>query len=734
MALLLHRLGALAFRRRLTVILAWVFILAALGVGAGTLSGKTTDSFNIPGVESVEAMSRISDKFGGPAQEDLPASYKVVFETRGKTKITDPEAAGLVAKSVQELAALPGVASVSNPFDETAPTVAPDLRAAYATVTYKALPIHMSEADKDALTDKVDEFDTDTVTALAAPENAQDAPPHGAAGEGVAIVLALIILAVTYGSLVAAGMTLLTALVGVGIGIAGITTLTGFVELSSTTPTLAVMLGLAVGIDYALFIFTRFRHELLDGRSVKDAVAMATGTAGSAVVTAGLTVIIALVGLYAAGIPFLTQMGLGAAFTVALAVLVAVTLVPAVLGYLGHRVLPKKARKTIAEHTGEPQPHDFHDRGFLTGWAKTVTRHRWLVLIGGVAALLVMSVPVLSMQTSLVQQVDPDTREGQAAAVIADHFGAGVAGPLVVLVDGEGAATTGAAITKKASALPDVAAALPAQPSPDGTAALVTVIPKSGPESEATANLVRDLRETFQTDDGPDVYVTGQTAVDVDIADKLNDALPIYLLLVVGLAFLLLVLVFRSLLVPLVGVLGFLLSVGAAFGATVAVFQWGWAAAIFGVDATGPLLSLMPILVVGILFGLAMDYQVFLVSRIHEAQAHGATPRDAIVSGFKNAAPVVVAAALIMFAVFAGFAIPGEGVIKAIGFALAVGVAVDAFVVRMLIVPAAIALLGTPAWALPKWLEWLPVLDVEGEALRTAEPVTAHRAEPSLTD
>ncbi len=730
MATLLHRLGAFAYRRRLAVILTWITVLLAAGVGAGTLSGKTQDSFNIPGVESVEAMSLISDKFGAPAPEDAPATYKVVFEANAGATVTDPKVASQIAAAAKELSTLPGVATVSNPFDKQAPTVSADQQAAYATVTYSVPPTRVTDAQKSALEDAVASFQASDVHALAA--GATEQPQGGGAGEGIGVILAFLILAVTYGSLVAAGMTLLTAIIGIGIGVAGITTLTGFVDMSSTTPLLAVMLGLAVGIDYALFIFIRFRQELLAGRPVKDAVAMAVGTAGSAVVTAGLTVIIALVGLFAAGIPFLTQMGLAAAATVAIAVFVAITLVPAVLGYLGTRVLPKRVRKTVLGHQGEPNTQ--RDTGFLVGWAKTVTRHRWPVLAAGIVALGVMCIPVMSMQTSLSPSPAPGSPEGKVAAVMADHFGAGLAGPLVILVDGDDAVAKATELSTRATDLADVAAATPAQPSADGTAAMVTVIPKSAADSEATAGLVRDLRDTFQTVDGPQVYVTGTTAVDIDIADKLNAALPIYLIIVVGLAFVLLMLVFRSLLVPLVGVLGFLLSIGATFGATVAVFQWGWLAGVFGVDSTGPLLSLMPILVVGILFGLAMDYQVFLVSRIHEAQAHGAAPRDAIAAGFRQAAPVVVAAAAIMFSVFAGFAIPGEGVIKAIGFALAVGVVVDAFVVRMIIVPAAIALLGNTAWALPTWMRWLPIIDVEGEALRKNDPLHLPAGHPSTEE
>jgi RND superfamily putative drug exporter len=315
----------------------------------------------------------------------------------------------------------------------------------------------------------------------------------------------------------------------------------------------------------------------------------------------------------------------------------------------------------------------------------------------------------------------------QAAAqqLLADGFGPGFNGPITVLFDGAGAPGTATQVKGAIAGLDDVAVVAGPIPNADGSAALLTVVPKSGPTSPATEQLVTDLRAQLSHTDGARAYVTGSTAVSVDVAATLNRALPVYLALVVGLALVLLVLVFRSLPVPLVGVLGFLLTIGASLGATVAVFQWGWLAGAVNLDSTGPLISLTPILVVGILFGLAMDYQVFLVSRMHEAHSHGLAAREAIATGFRQAAPVVVAAALIMFSVFAGFVPTGEATIKSIAFALASGILFDAFVVRMVLVPAALALLGERAWWLPRWLRWLPTLDVEGVGLPQADE-TAH--------
>jgi RND superfamily putative drug exporter len=453
-------------------------------------------------------------------------------------------------------------------------------------------------------------------------------------------------------------------------------------------------------------------------------------TAGSAVVTAGVTVVIALAGLAVVGIPFLTQMGIAAAATIVIAVAVAVTLVPATLGFLGRRALPKRDRGITATGpavAAAAVPKD----GFLTRWVALVTRRRVLaVLLTGVT-LGVITLPVLSMQTTLVPQAAAGTTQDRADHLLTGAFGNGFTGPLTVLFEGAGAAGVATGVIPTVSALADVAAVSPPIPNAAGTAALLTVIPKSGPSTPETQALVTTLRDALSGTSGVEVSVTGATAVSVDVTTAVNDALPVYLVLVVGLAFILLVLVFRSLLVPLVGVLGFLLTLGAALGSTVAVFQWGWLADLLQVPDTGPLIALAPILVIGILFGLAMDYQVFLVSRMHEAHAHGAAPVSAVRNGFRQAAPVVVAAALIMFGVFAGFASGDDATLKSIAFALAVGIVVDAFVVRMILVPAALALLGEKAWWLPRSLHWLPVLDVEGAALQRVEPADDVLPEPA---
>ncbi|QNG38799.1 MMPL family transporter [Geodermatophilaceae bacterium NBWT11] len=726
MARLLYRLGAGAHRRRRLVLALWLVVLALGGIGAVTLSGPTSDTFTISGQESSDALAVIERDFGSAAGSG--ASAQVVVQAPDGQTLTTGENAATVTTLVDSLGGLTGVTSATNPLDAANPTVNADQTTGYSTVTYSTAPEDVTPEQKDQLLDAVDTA-RDAGLTVEIDGTAYSAEPHTPIGEVVGVVLALVVLTFTFGSLLVAGMNLVTALVGVGVGVVGITIASGFTDLSSTTSVLAIMLGLAVGIDYALFIITRFRQELRRTGDVATSVATAVGTAGSAVVVAGLTVVIALAGLSVVGISFLTEMGLGAAFTIVVAVLVSLTLVPAVLGFLGRRALPVKERAAF-DHadsgslTGTPTETDPIDTsaatstGRLDRWVHTTTRHRVPTLVVGVAALGVLAIPALSMQTTLVVSPEDGTTQAAAQDLLADGFGPGFNGPLTVLFTGADAAAALTEISPAVTALDDVVTVTAPVPDATGDAALMTIIPASGPTSEATEQLVGDVRALFDSStSGVETYVTGTTAVSVDVSAGLDDALPVYLALVVGLAFVLLVLVFRSLLVPLVGVLGFLLTVIAALGATVAVFQWGWLAGLIGLSTTGPIVAIAPILMIGILFGLAMDYQVFLVSRMHEAHGRGSSALEAVHLGFKGAASVVVAAAAIMFAVFAGFIPGGEAVIKSIGFALAIGVLIDAFVVRLVLVPAALALLGERAWWLPRWLQWLPHLDVEGTSV-----------------
>ena len=727
MASFLYRLGRFAYRRRRLVVVLWAAVFALFAVGAFTLSGPTANSFNIPGTESSRAVEVLKAKMGYGADN---ASAQVVFTVSGDAKLTAPAQQAAVETAVAALRTAPQVANVTDPFATR--TVSQDQQTAYATVSYSVTQADVTDQARAAL------FGAGRAAAGAGITvefggTASQAQSSAGATEGIGVVVAAIVLIVTFGALVAAGLPLLTAILGVGIGMFGIQIATGFFDLSSSTSALATMLGLAVGIDYALFVVSRFRHELRAGHRGEDAIGRALGTAGSAVVFAGLTVIIALTALVVAGVPFLTAMGLAAAGTVAVAVLITLTLLPALLGFAGAKILPKRDRpgRVAAVKIGMP----LGER-----WARLVVRHRILAVLLPVAVLIVVAIPTLSLHLALPDgsTAAPASTQRKAYDQLSEGFGAGFNGPLLIVVQAPAGQATAAAqqAQKTIAALSDVVVVTPPTPDQAGDTALLTVIPASGPTTAATTKLVaaiRDTQKSFTAATGATLAVTGLTAINVDVSQKLTGAMLPYLSVVVGLAFLLLMLVFRSIAVPLKAALGFLLSVAAAFGAMVAVFQWGWLAGLLGVDSTGPIVSIMPIFLIGILFGLAMDYEVFLVTRAREEFVHGAAPDDAVISGVGHGARVVTAAALIMISVFAGFILADDAIVKSLGFALAFGVAVDAFLVRMTIVPAVLSLLGRAAWWLPRWLDRaLPNVDVEGDGLARELAGAAEHDEPQL--
>ncbi|MFJ4964366.1 MMPL family transporter [Streptomyces sp. NPDC088729] len=717
MATFLYKLGRLAFRRRRFVALIWVALLAVAGVGMATASTATSSSFSIPGTEAQRAFDLLEQRNPGISADG--ATARVVFKAPEGEKVTAPANKGEITGIVKELrSGSDQIASVADPFQTRA--VSQNGSTAYISVSYEVSSMELTKKTTDALKDAAEDAQNSGMKVEVGGDALQVMPQTGTA-EVIGVAIAAVVLFITFGSLVAAGLSLLTAIVGVAIGVATITALANVLDLGSTTATLATMIGLAVGIDYALFIVSRYRAELAEGREGEEAAGRAVGTAGSAVVFAGLTVIIALVGLSVVNIPMLTKMGLAAAGTVAIAVLIALTLVPAALGFAGKRVMGRKARKAAeAENSPDAKPN------MGTRWARFVLRKPVWVMLAGVLGLGVIAVPAASLEMGLPDDgAQPkSTTQRQAYDMLSDGFGPGFNGPLLVVVDTANSSDGKAAAARVSEEIESigVSAVTPAAFNKAGDTATITVIPKDRPSSVETENVVHSIRDSgadITSDTGAEVLVTGATAMNIDFSQKMNDALLPYLALVVGLAFLLLMLVFRSILVPLKAALGFLLSVVAALGAVVAVFQWGWLGSLFGVEQTGPIMSLMPIFMVGVVFGLAMDYEVFLVTRMREAYVHGESPGQAIVTGFKHGARVVTAAAVIMMAVFAGFIGSAEQMVKMIGFSLAVAVLFDAFVVRMAIVPAVLALLGKRAWWLPRWLDRaLPDVDVEGEKLR----------------
>ncbi|MFF5704517.1 MMPL family transporter [Streptomyces sp. NPDC012794] len=711
MATFLYRLGRGAFRRRGLVALVWVALLFAAGFGAATAPAPTSGSFSIPGTEAQKAFDLLDEKFPGMSADG--ATARIVVKAPAGAKVTDPAPKAEVEKLISGLKSGAGaaqIASVDDPYQTKA--VSQDGSTTYVSVKYKVSGMELKDDTREALKDSGHAAQKAGLQVEIGGDALMEAPETGS-GEAIGIMVAGIVLVITFGSLIAAGLPLLTALIGVGIGVSSITALASVLDLGSTTSTLAMMIGLAVGIDYALFIVSRYRVELAEGRERDEAAGRAAGTAGSAVVFAGLTVVIALVGLAVVNIPMLTKMGVAAAGTVVIAVLVALTLVPAILGFAGRKVLPAGQKSRLF---GKGRPADAEPKANGgTRWARFVLRRPVVVLLAGVIGLGVIAVPASKLEMGLPDDGSKpvSTSQRKAYDMLSEGFGPGFNGPLMVVVDGDKALADRTA--ERIKGLDGVAAVMPPLQNQAKDAAIVSVIPKDRPSSTETEDLVHSIREG----NGKDVLVSGQTAMNIDFSQKMNDALLPYLALVVGLAFLLLMLVFRSILVPLKAALGFLLSVVAALGAVVAVFQWGWLGSLFGVEQTGPIMSMMPIFMVGVVFGLAMDYEVFLVTRMREAYVHGERPGQAVVTGFQYSARVVVAAAVIMIAVFSGFLGANDSMVKMIGFGLAVAVLFDAFVVRMAIVPAVLALLGHRAWWLPKWLDRiLPDVDVEGESLR----------------
>ena len=762
MSAVLHRLGLFAFRRPLVVILGWLVLLAATIGLAATSDGHISTSMTIDGTPSEQVLDQLQRElpqasggqgalvFTAPDGQRLDAGSRAVA-------ITDAASAIAALPEVVDRSALAADAPTGPEGQESArpdatPPAAPSEDAAGSAPGYRPLmqdgsPVSgvlispdgtvamlqmqfitkvdaLPEGTTDAVVDVAEQAVAGTdVTVL--PSQSLDSmhPPIGG-HEAIGLAVALLVILLTLGSLWAAGLPILTALIGVGIGVGGAFALSSTITLTTATPALALMVGLAVGIDYALFILNRQRRLILtDGLSAADATARAVATAGSAVVFAGSTVVIALVGMTVIGIGFLTTMALVAATTVTLAVLIALTLLPALLGLVGERVFSPKARERAQSAT---------ERGATRSanrWVNFLIRRPWVAVLAVVAILGVAAVPALGMERGMpTGGTDPsESTSRQSYDAISRGFGEGYNAPLVVVADPEDdqrlAMSDLAAITDGLQSVDDVSSARLMGLNPERTVAMFTVIPAQGPSDERTSNLVQTLRApdnpvTEQT--GATLGVTGLTAVNIDITDRLGAALPAYLSIIVGLSLLLLLLVFRSMVIPVQATAGFLLSIAATFGVTTAVFQWGWLIELVGLDTGGPLLSFLPIMVTGILYGLAMDYQVFLVSSMREARVQGMSPQHAIADGFKHSSRVVAAAAIIMVSVFASFVFSDDPMIKQFGFALSIGVLIDAFLVRMTLIPALMSMLGHSTWWLPRRLDrLLPTIDIEGSVHNT---------------
>ncbi|MFR9728819.1 MMPL family transporter [Saccharopolyspora sp. MS10] len=721
MSSFLYSLGRRAYAARKTVLVLWLLALVVTGGAGGLLFKGMDNNVTIPGTEAQNALDRLSVTF--PQTSGASAQLIVV----APDDVRAPEVRAEVDRAVDELADMDEAASVISPYDEDlGGSISEDGRAGLIMVQLEGQMMEISEPTKDHIAgiaqDLQDRLPEGSEASHGGPLFAQSFPGLSIV-EALGLVIAIVVLMITLGSFLAAGMPLVNALIGVGISTMLILISTAFGAVTATTPLLALMLGLAVGIDYALFIVSRHQQELADGVGPQEAAARATATAGSAVIFAGLTVVIALVGLGVAGIPFLTTMGVAGAVAVAVAVLISLTLIPALLGFAGDRLTPRSAR---ASRRAASAKRPVGER-FFSGWVRGATRFPLVTVIAVVGVLGLASVPAAGLRLAL-----PDA--GALAAqdparvtydLTAEHFPKGFNGPLIVtgsIVTSEDPLGLMNDLKGEIERLPGVADVPLAVPNPTADTGIVQVIPEGAPDSEQTKDLVeeiRSLRGHFIDTYGIDISVTGFTAVGIDVSDKLGQALLPFGIVVVGLSLVLLTMVFRSIAVPIKATLGYLLSIGASMGIVTLVFQDGWFAEAINVARTGPVISFMPIVLMGILFGLAMDYEVFLVSRIREEYVHTKDAQAAIRTGFVSSGKVVTAAAIIMFAVFAAFVPDGDANLKPIAMGLAIGVFIDAFVVRMTLVPAALALLGDKAWWMPRKLDRvLPSFDVEGENLR----------------
>ncbi|ALB02346.1 MMPL family transporter [Kocuria palustris] len=781
MAKFLYRLGRGAATRAWVAIITWLVLLGLAGGAFAAFGGTLSNSFEIPGTETQQLADRLADEL----PEANQGMGTVVFSTEDGSEFTDEQKTE-IGEALDAAADVDGMASAMNPFDAQADLddqrdqveegaeqlpqlielrdsgrldaavqagmlpegttaesvtqqeqqlqvgqdtmdmmgdygfVSPEGSTAVATVNFDEDQMSIEQSTKDDLMAAVEDHPVDGVEVDYSTEIAQEMSAMGA-GEIVGVVVAVVVLLIMLRTAVGAALPVLTAFVGVGFSTMLALSLSGQVQMASVTPMLGVMLGLAVGIDYSLFLLNRYRTELRRGTEVTEAIGLATGTAGSAVAFAGMTVMIALIGLSVTGIPFLALMGAVAALAVLVAVLITLTLTPALLGLVGKRLLPKSQRDVTvdeAEHVKTP----------------LAVRRPLPVLLAAVAALAILAIPMGSMRLGLPDgSTEPqDSTQYRAYETVAEDFGAGKNGPMTVVADlpedadEQSAQELQLAVGQEVSELDDVASVVPSPIDVDSGMALLQVVPESGPSDEATETLVDDIRGlsgNVEAAGDPTIGVAGTTAANIDVSQVLSDALPVYLAVVVAISMVLLILVFRSILVPVIASLGFLLSLLAAFGAVVAVYQWGWLSWLFNVTEPGPVLSFLPTLMVGILFGLAMDYQLFLVTGMREAHVHGYPARTAVVRGMVGGRAVVTAAAIIMTSVFAGFIFSHMAMIRPMGFGLATGVLFDAFLVRMTIIPALMTLLGEKAWWFPRWLDRiLPNVDVEGESLQQGKP------------
>jgi RND superfamily putative drug exporter len=705
---MLQRLAAWCYRRRRRVLVGWIVALVALSVIGANVGSTFSQGFSLSDTESQQAADLLASRFPARAGDE----GQVVFSNAGG--VQDAAVQARMEQLFSEVAQVRHVTSVVSPYStEGAQQVARDGDIAYATVQFDRTASKIPTTTIDEIRHLAEHAEGDGVQVALGGRMFQEGGGIGPA-ELIGIVAAIVILLVAFGSVLAMGLPILVALFGIGIGLAFVELLSHVIATPDIATQLASMIGIGVGIDYALFIVTRYRQGLEEGFQPEHAVVRAIDTAGRAVVFAGCTVVISLLGLFLMGVDFVNGMALGTSITVAVVMLASITLLPALLGFVGRTIDRLSVRRRSAAKPRE--------RTMWFRWSRVVQRRPWPALLGGLAVLLVLAIPLLSMRLAFPDAGGNPTSDTTRRAydLVAEGFGAGFNGPLVLAAEYPKGGDTRALdeLATRLQHTPDVAAVIGPIASPSGDAAVIRVIPSSSPQSAATTDLVGTLRDDVipSAVQGSDVqvHVGGLTASSIDVSERLSSRLPLFIGAVLVLSFLLLMAVFRSLLVPLKAVIMNLLSIGAAYGVVVAVFQWGWGADVLGVEQAGPIAPFVPMMMFAILFGLSMDYEVFLLSRIREEYDRTGDNAVAVADGLATTARVITAAALIMVTVFGSFILGENSMVKLFGLGLATAILVDATVVRMVLVPATMELLGDRNWWFPRWLDRIiPRLHVE---------------------
>ncbi|MFB7610458.1 MMPL family transporter [Streptomyces gardneri] len=713
-------------RHRLVVVLLWLLALGGVGTGAVLAGSAYSNDYEVPGTESGRATALLERGFHGLGGD----SDTIVWHTEQGSVRADAVEQRMTAM-LDKTAELPGIAAVTSPYGDTAGQISEDGHTAYATVTFDAQADDIPEAQAQALVDTAKAAASDDLqvelggTAVALTE-----APGGHIAEVVGVAVAAVVLFLAFGSLAASVLPIATALVSVGIAYSGIVLLGHLMTVADFAPMLGMLVGLGVGIDYALFIVTRHRRGLKRGLSVAEAAETAVATTGRAVVFAGATVCIALLGMLILQLSFLNGVAIAASLTVVLTVAASVTLLPALLSLIGMRALSRRERRTLAERGPQPEL----PTGFAARWSAFVERHP--KLLGAVAAVVmgVLALPTLSLHLGTSDQGNgPATATTrQAYDLIAEGFGPGVNGPLTLVAGLDGADDRVALdqLPAALSATKGVASVSPVMYNSSGDTAVLTVVPDSSPQSKATSDLVDRLRTDVlpaaESGTSLDVHVGGVTASYDDFAEIIIGKLPLFVGVVIALGCLLLLLAFRSIGIPLKAAVMNIAAVAGAFGVVVAIFQWGWGSELLGLGSAGPIEPFLPVIMVSVLFGLSMDYQVFLVSRMYEEWLETGDNRRAVRVGLAETSRVINSAAVIMIAVFLAFVLSGDRVIAMFGIALAAAVALDAFVLRTLLVPALMHMLGGANWWLPKSLDRiLPRISIEPPESRAAADARA---------